>query len=469
MAEPIRLGNPPNGNFPDLSVEDTVISDSLPGGSGADLELELETAPEVTWWKALEVQTPGGAPLMWVETQDADHGPNLIVVPASLLPFTKLVLAKAKVFGIHTGMYELYNLDAHSGRRLRFLWQRDQHRNGPFAGFLRDLGSGISQAANAVADFVENVVNAVAEFIADLIETIGTAIGRAVDWIGTLVGGIPIVGPILRGFLHWAATIVWAVFSFIATAVKALLNLGAGVVGGWIRMVGGGIGGLMAWDGRMFAKGFGDIATSILGNGLIVFGKAAAVGQAVLGFQIGERTLTRAELELLRQVYRNSVALYNVRMVEGFAGLANIGDPNRPFTLGNTIYWKQMNPATNLPTVVHEVGHVWQYQHQGARYLTDAIGAMIAVLPDPYSWQAELGRGNLRWQDFNKEAQAQFLQDVWASGTLIGGPTTPGVFYKDDPIGTDVRFLLGGNNTLLALASIAYVRSFWALRLSGLF
>jgi hypothetical protein len=108
---------------------------------------------------------------------------------------------------------------------------------------------------------------------------------------------------------------------------------------------------------------------------------------------------------------------------------------------------------------------VWQYQNVGARYATDALYAQLTV-PETYSWRAELGRELVLWRDFNREAQAQLLEDVWAEGS---DASSVGVFYKDDPVGADVRFVVDDvDHTSLALESVAYVRSAWSARPSAL-
>ena len=104
------------------------------------------------------------------------------------------------------------------------------------------------------------------------------------------------------------------------------------------------------------------------------------------------------------------------------------GLADAPFTLDNTIYVLNTNLSIEPDTLVHECVHVWQYQNIGTRYTTDALGAMAIYGRDaPYNWEAELARGNTDWSDFNREAQAQLIQDVWNFGTLtFNGHTTAG-------------------------------------------
>jgi hypothetical protein len=129
-----------------------------------------------------------------------------------------------------------------------------------------------------------------------------------------------------------------------------------------------------------------------------------------------------------------------------------------------------------IETLVHECGHVWQYQNIGTRYIADAFGAM-AFVPDAYSWQAELARGSLDWTKFNREAQAQFLQDVFREGRHKSCEEVeekdkwlPGDFYIDEPIGPNGCFIISKTDfTDLALESVAYVRGAQSWRLSGWF
>lgn len=445
-------------DFPNVSVEDTISLTLGRAANPGEVEFILETASNVTWWKALELRSRAGQMVSQVETQDANHGPRRFTVPADALVGARLTLAKAKLFGIHTGMYELQNLSPYRGRSFHFLWQRDEHRDGPVAGFFRDLGQGISNAANAVAGVVVAVVNAVAEFVGALIETVGNALAGLLIAVGEFLGGLPLVGPLIRAVSRWLGSIVSAVFDFVATVVRGVLNLAANVIAGVLRMVGGAVGGLLAWDGRLLVRGVGDFVSGIVGAVVGILGKLLALIQAVFFLQMRERPLNAAERAVLTRVYRKSVDLNNVRIIEGFAGFFSLND--RPFTLGNKIYMKNVDPAADPALLVHECGHVWQHQHEGTRYISDALWAQ-ATLPDAYSWQAEVAGGRFRWQDFNKEAQAAFLEDVFRAGRRVPPAGTLGEFYDDAPIGPNVEFRPGGSdNTGLARESVEYVRSF---------
>ena len=455
MSEPVDLGD-----FPELSREDTIsLTAGAPGTAGdpANVDFILETEPAVTWWKAIELRSRSGAMIGQRETQDSNHGPHTLSVAAAGLVGARLTLAKAKLFGIHTGMYELQNLSALRGRRIHFLWQRDDDRDGPVAGFFRDLGRPIAAAADTIGRAIEAVFNWIGGLIGAIFETIGNFIAGVLDWIGDALGNIPLIGPLLRGFFHWLGSIVAAAFDFVGTFFKAVFNFIGSFFAGLVRVVVGGIGGLLAWDGRMFVKGLGDIVAGFVGAVFAIFLKAVGFIESIFGGHFNERRLTQAEIGMLANVYRGSVVLDNVRVIDG-RELITWVNGGRAITIGNKIYMAGTMPTAYNRVLVHECCHVWQNQRVGTRYLADAAGAQ-AFVPDAYNWENELARGNHRWQDFNREAQAEFIMDVFTTGTHVSSTATPGIFFNSDPIGDDVRFVFNGQDrTGLARETMLEVR-----------
>jgi hypothetical protein len=80
----------------------------------------------------------------------------------------------------------------------------------------------------------------------------------------------------------------------------------------------------------------------------------------------------------LRKIFGDSVDYEAVRIKEGHAGLFSAND--RAFTSGNTIYMKGFrdDPFTTdrmeqMPVLVSEMTHIWQYQNGGARYASRAL------------------------------------------------------------------------------------------------
>lgn len=354
---------------------------------------------------------------------------------------------------------------------------------------VKSIGGGICVAADVVARVIEFVVGGAGQAVSDVVETVGTLGRNGLDALGGLVAKAAGIGPVLRFVLHWLAVMVSGTFELAATAVQALFDLAVGLAAGLIRLVFGGIGGLLAWDAATVSRGLGDLASSIAGSVVLLAGKALALIQAIVFMQQGERALTDHERTVLKQVFRSSVALYNVRLVEGFSGLFSVNP--RPFTLGNTIYMKGDDPAANLDTVVHESTHVWQFQHAGVRYATDALWAQATISGQgEYVWEDEASRGRSRWLDFNREAQAQLVQNIWQLGTAPTPPAptppagpppaapppppapvpTTGAFYTDHPVGAGASFFKNGvDHTGIAVQCADALRGTTAWRLSGLF
>ena len=155
----------------------------------------------------------------------------------------------------------------------------------------------------------------------------------------------------------------------------------------------------------------------MLGWVVLLAGRLVASVQRLVGAEARARPLSQAELAMLREVFGDSIAYANIRSVQGRAGVFGVNQ--RPFTLGNTISLKGVDLTERPDILVHEAVHVWQYQHEGPRYATDALGAQVRYGyrgRGAYDWRAEVARGRTSWTEFNKEAQGSFIQEVWRSG-----------------------------------------------------
>lgn len=73
---------------------------------------------------------------------------------------------------------------------------------------------------------------------------------------------------------------------------------------------------------------------------------------------------------------------------------------------------------SNLPLLVHELTHVFQYHHVGSRYLGEALYVLISTQRDCYQYGGISGLKS-SWQQgktfpqFNREQQAQIIQDYF--------------------------------------------------------
>jgi len=108
----------PDGDHIWLTVE--------PSDVGADgIEISLQTALDVTWYKEIKAFDSFDQALGWVSTKDAAHGPVSMVLSDVTL-ITNLVFTKAKAFGIHAGIYTIdQGLYDQRGNKLTFNWTQD--------------------------------------------------------------------------------------------------------------------------------------------------------------------------------------------------------------------------------------------------------------------------------------------------------------------------------------------------------
>jgi hypothetical protein len=202
-------------DFPSLSDYDVFDFTDL-GGTPGTLTITLTTATAITWWKALQLyDKSSGKILREVSLQDSNHGPVTLTVSSSELMTANLVLAKAKIFGIHTGMYEIQELDEKTGRSITLNWKADGPATiiGAIGSFFSDVATGASNAISTAASAVKTFLDGTLGFISD--------VGA---WIIGAIMSIPIIGRIIN--LVWNAVIFVA--QFIA---NALLEFAFGVLG----------------------------------------------------------------------------------------------------------------------------------------------------------------------------------------------------------------------------------------------
>ena len=133
------------------------------------------------------------------------------------------------------------------------------------------------------------------------------------------------------------------------------------------------------------AKGFQDIVSPVIGTIIVGGGSGIGLIQSITRAQGTSRRLTDEEKAQVKRVFRESINLSVIRIIEGHSGIFGIN--KRPFVLGNTIYMKK--PTFSTGTFIHEATHIWQYQNTGSRYASDALGAQFFV-DDAYNWEKEI-------------------------------------------------------------------------------
>ena len=135
------LGPGPLSSLPTISwshlIAGTRLSDgdaitaSVTPTAGNQLQLALKTGHAVTWWKGIEVIDQNNQKIAFAYTQDQNHGPACTTVTLSGVDgqLARVEFQKAKVFGVHTGMYQIgpdaLNNGKLSGVLITFNWTAD--------------------------------------------------------------------------------------------------------------------------------------------------------------------------------------------------------------------------------------------------------------------------------------------------------------------------------------------------------
>jgi hypothetical protein len=193
--------------------------------------------------------------------------------------------------------------------------------------------------------------------------------------------------------------------------------------------------------------------SGMAGSVLVFAALGVAFLQSLLRLQGRPRPLTPGERRLLEPVFGAALACDRVRIVNGRSGLFGLGG-GRPFALGDRVYMQAVDPAADSGTLVHECVHVWQFQHGGAAY---AVDALLAQRRDGYDWRREIAAGRHRWTDWNPEAQAQMVEDVWRRGARLGptGARVGGGAFFEAQAGESRRFVVDGVDYTALAADVA--------------
>jgi hypothetical protein len=312
-------------------------------------------------------------------------------------------------------------------------------------GGITTAGRAIGSAGAAVGRAVGTAGAAVGRAVG----TAGAAVGRAVGTAGAAVGrslwsGLKAVG---RGFAS-VGRAIWtglkAAGSAIATAAGAVwtgLKWVAGQlwdkvtgifqrIGHWIERLPARVGRLLLglWEGVKslkpwsleWWKSLGDASTwtgllKWLGTRVIdlleIIGLGEAYETAMDFLKFTTRPLTDSEIQKASTIFGSSIDYRLVRLDQH----AVLGPTwtGRDYTSFHTI--NSWGKSTD-DVLVHELTHVWQYEHAGAIYMPQAVHAQAWGKGYDYNGAAGLraaqaaGKG---FDSFNREQQAQIVQDFY--------------------------------------------------------
>ena len=155
------------------------------------------------------------------------------------------------------------------------------------------------------------------------------------------------------------------------------------------------------------------------------------LGRRWRGERARRRPLSIAEMQEARQIFGTSIDLGRVTIEHD-----SLYDLGCSCAVGNTIALTDdqltADGATlshrGMQTLIHELAHVWQYQHQGWGYVPGSLWAQLVATVQTgsrnaaYDWRRLEDRG-IPWRRWNPEAQAQAVEDFYEARRhlLVGG------------------------------------------------
>ena len=132
---------------------------------------------------------------------------------------------------------------------------------------------------------------------------------------------------------------------------------------------------------------------------------------------MASRALTGAERAYVAEIFRDSVDLGEVKITRG-----NIASTFSATTIGNMIHLQAPHfvggtmelSDRGRATLIHEMGHVWQYQQRGFGYVARSLRAQLhAAITSgsrarAYDWLSACN-AKLPWEKWNPEQQAECI------------------------------------------------------------
>jgi len=132
----------------------------------------------------------------------------------------------------------------------------------------------------------------------------------------------------------------------------------------------------------------------------------------------GARFLYGTEKDLARSVYDSSLNVNLIQIV--FDTPYTFGTSK---AIGNTIHIKAADYSSpesleNNAFLIHEFGHVWQYQNHGWSYIPNSLIAQFLAFirtgsrSAAYNWETSLNNG-VPWEKLNPEEQAESITEYF--------------------------------------------------------
>jgi len=194
----------------------------------------------------------------------------------------------------------------------------------------------------------------------------------------------------------------------------------------------------------------GAVAGFFLGGpaGAVAGGIAGAIGGAALGDHLTtqRRHLTADDIAYARTIFADSLDYSKIEITRD--SMMSTGAPK---TIGNTVHlvsdWggALFQPGDGMiltdkgrEVLIHEMTHVWQYQHGGYAYIGDSLWAQLkgalgsGSRNAAYDWRTPQ-RAGVPWEKWNPEQQAAAIEryNQALRATTAVPPTATAADYTD--------------------------------------
>jgi Subtilase family len=302
---------------------------------------------------------------------------------------------------------------------------------------------------NVGSDVINNVIHALNPLldpIVDVTQNVGS------DVINNVIHALnPLLDPIVNGAVDQGATIVSTVGNGISTGI----NLGTDIAKNVVTEKITGILQQEIYKVQAFPDRLKRLGQDLAKNPTKGFGKWIGRVSIDLAETLGipedaetiaalikpeTRSLTPDEIKLAKSVFGNSINYRLVKLdeaaktVDWAKQLKGFNAP-RPFTTFHTINsWGKLEKET----LIHELTHIWQYEHGGAKYIPEALA--VNGKSSGYDYK---GVSNLRklqaarkgMSSFNPEQQAKIVEEYFLikTGQASKANFSGGATSKDLP------------------------------------
>jgi len=237
------------------------------------------------------------------------------------------------------------------------------------------------------------------------IKKVGRGIATGAKWLGSKIkwlGGqvIDKIAGIFQRFAYWMTQLPARIFRLLSGLFKGLRTFKPWTLSWWKSLAE-----VDTW--KNFLKWVGSRVVEIA-----EIGGVGEIYETIMDFiKFNTRVLSPSEIKAGKSIFGNSINFDFVRVDEG----AVIGPlfSGRAYTSFHTINsWG----TESTDVMIHEMTHVWQFEHAGAIYMPQAIHAQ--VWGEKYDYRGVSGllarqSAGKGFSSFNREQQAQIVQDFF--------------------------------------------------------